>query len=113
MLPEQLSSDYLHLNDFSDLLDSIDYKGSSDDEENCLCNTVLITGPTGVGKTAAVYACAQELGFKVRKGQCQEGVNVMVALKGKPNILPAFIYSSRYLKSMPLLSAVVDKFYLS
>lgn len=31
-----------------------------------LCNTLLITGPTGVGKTAAVYACAQELGFKVQ-----------------------------------------------
>ncbi|XP_037663820.1 ATPase family AAA domain-containing protein 5 isoform X2 [Choloepus didactylus] len=48
-----------------DLLDSIDFKGSSDDEESRLCNTVLITGPTGVGKTAAVYACAQELGFKI------------------------------------------------
>ncbi|XP_025772838.1 ATPase family AAA domain-containing protein 5 [Puma concolor] len=49
-----------------DLSDSIDFKGSSDDEEeNRLCNTVLITGPTGVGKTAAVYACAQELGFKI------------------------------------------------
>nr|XP_014597436.1 ATPase family AAA domain-containing protein 5 isoform X1 [Equus caballus] len=49
-----------------DLSDSIDFKGSSDDEEeSCLCNTVLITGPTGVGKTAAVYACAQELGFKI------------------------------------------------
>lgn len=35
------------------------------DAEDALCNTVLITGPTGVGKTAAVYACAQELGFKV------------------------------------------------
>ncbi|KAM9745967.1 ATPase family AAA domain-containing protein 5 [Menidia menidia] len=35
------------------------------DGEDRLCNTVLITGPTGVGKTAAVYACAQELGFKV------------------------------------------------
>ncbi|XP_044104301.1 ATPase family AAA domain-containing protein 5 isoform X2 [Neovison vison] len=46
--------------------DSIDFKGSSDDEEETrLCNTVLITGPTGVGKTAAVYACAQELGFKI------------------------------------------------
>ncbi|XP_056609371.1 ATPase family AAA domain-containing protein 5 isoform X3 [Triplophysa dalaica] len=33
--------------------------------EELLCNTLLITGPTGVGKTAAVYACAQELGFKV------------------------------------------------
>ncbi|XP_029339759.1 ATPase family AAA domain-containing protein 5 isoform X2 [Mus caroli] len=48
-----------------DLSDSTDFKGSSDDEENRLCNTVLITGPTGVGKTAAVYACAQELGFKI------------------------------------------------
>lgn len=36
------------------------------DGEDMLCNTVLITGPTGVGKTAAVYACAQELGFKVQ-----------------------------------------------
>ncbi|XP_057673840.1 ATPase family AAA domain-containing protein 5 isoform X1 [Corythoichthys intestinalis] len=33
--------------------------------EDLLCNTVLITGPTGIGKTATVYACAQELGFKV------------------------------------------------
>ncbi|XP_054428967.1 ATPase family AAA domain-containing protein 5 [Pteronotus mesoamericanus] len=48
-----------------DLLDRNDFKGSSDEEENRLCNTVLITGPTGVGKTAAVYACAQELGFKI------------------------------------------------
>uniref|UniRef100_A0A3B4ZSR2 ATPase family AAA domain-containing protein 5-like n=1 Tax=Stegastes partitus TaxID=144197 RepID=A0A3B4ZSR2_9TELE len=37
----------------------------SQDLEDMLCNTMLITGPTGVGKTAAVYACAQELGFKV------------------------------------------------
>ncbi|KAL1779864.1 ATPase family AAA domain-containing protein 5 isoform X1 [Sigmodon hispidus] len=50
-----------------DLSDSMNFKCSSDDEdEECrLCNTVLITGPTGVGKTAAVYACAQELGFKI------------------------------------------------
>ncbi|XP_019744276.1 ATPase family AAA domain-containing protein 5 [Hippocampus comes] len=33
--------------------------------EDSLCNTVLIIGPTGIGKTASVYACAQELGFKV------------------------------------------------
>ncbi|XP_056263581.1 ATPase family AAA domain-containing protein 5 isoform X2 [Pseudoliparis swirei] len=37
----------------------------SQDGEDMLCNTMLITGPTGIGKTAAVYACAQELGFKV------------------------------------------------
>lgn len=46
-----------------------DWDGVDDDSqdgEDMLCNTVLITGPTGVGKTAAVYACAQELGFKVQ-----------------------------------------------
>ncbi|XP_053707924.1 ATPase family AAA domain-containing protein 5 isoform X1 [Synchiropus splendidus] len=44
-----------------------DWDGGDDSvfAEDGLCNTVLITGPTGVGKTAAVYACAQELGFKV------------------------------------------------
>uniref|UniRef100_A0A8C5KLL3 ATPase family, AAA domain containing 5 n=1 Tax=Jaculus jaculus TaxID=51337 RepID=A0A8C5KLL3_JACJA len=58
------------------LSDSTDFKGSSDDEEESrLCNTVLITGPTGVGKTAAVYACAQELGFKVSSGLDKQGVN--------------------------------------
>ncbi|XP_035035999.1 ATPase family AAA domain-containing protein 5 [Hippoglossus stenolepis] len=36
----------------------------SQDAED-MCNSMLITGPTGIGKTAAVYACAQELGFKV------------------------------------------------
>lgn len=30
-----------------------------------LTNTVLITGPPGCGKTAAVYACAEELGWEV------------------------------------------------
>ncbi|XP_031690840.1 ATPase family AAA domain-containing protein 5 [Oncorhynchus kisutch] len=39
--------------------------GDSQEGEDFMCNTLLITGPTGVGKTAAVYACAQELGFKV------------------------------------------------
>ncbi|XP_016370183.1 ATPase family AAA domain-containing protein 5-like isoform X2 [Sinocyclocheilus rhinocerous] len=44
-----------------------DFEGDtvSIDHEQELCNTVLMIGPTGVGKTAAVYACAQELGFKV------------------------------------------------
>ncbi|NXK48874.1 ATAD5 protein, partial [Chauna torquata] len=47
-----------------DSLDSFDFQDSKSDieEETNLCNTVLITGPPGVGKTAAVYACAQELG---------------------------------------------------
>ncbi|XP_075417484.1 ATPase family AAA domain-containing protein 5 isoform X2 [Tenrec ecaudatus] len=45
--------------------ESMEFKGSSDEEESRLCNTVLLTGPPGVGKTASVYACAQELGFKI------------------------------------------------
>ncbi|XP_060946846.1 ATPase family AAA domain-containing protein 5 [Limanda limanda] len=50
-------------------------EGSKDSDWDCaeedsqdaedMCNSMLITGPTGIGKTAAVYACAQELGFKV------------------------------------------------
>ena len=38
----------------------------SQDEEADLNNTMLIQGQTGVGKTALVYALAQELGYKVR-----------------------------------------------
>jgi DNA polymerase III delta prime subunit len=30
-----------------------------------LHNTILLTGPPGTGKTAAVYACAEELGWEV------------------------------------------------
>ena len=48
--------------------DSGDFEGEVvfEDCEPELCTALLITGPHGIGKTAAVYACAQELGFKVR-----------------------------------------------
>uniref|UniRef100_A0A8C4SZS9 ATPase AAA-type core domain-containing protein n=1 Tax=Erpetoichthys calabaricus TaxID=27687 RepID=A0A8C4SZS9_ERPCA len=51
----------------SKLKDKNDFKEDDSEEENddFLCNTMLVTGPSGVGKTAAVYACAHELGFKV------------------------------------------------
>ncbi len=39
--------------------------GFSDDEEDNMCNIMLLHGPTGVGKSAAVYAVAAELGFEV------------------------------------------------
>ncbi|XP_069511061.1 ATPase family AAA domain-containing protein 5 [Ambystoma mexicanum] len=61
-----------------------DFEGDSGDEEEFLCNTVLITGPSGVGKTAAVYACAQELGFKVFEvnASCQRsGRQILSQLK--------------------------------
>ncbi|KAK1384333.1 AAA domain-containing protein [Heracleum sosnowskyi] len=35
------------------------------DEENRLKNVLLITGPVGSGKSAAIYACAKEQGFQV------------------------------------------------
>ncbi|XP_060071807.1 ATPase family AAA domain-containing protein 5-like [Ylistrum balloti] len=37
----------------------------SDEEEDRLCNTSLLCGPSGIGKTAVVYGLAHELGFKV------------------------------------------------
>ncbi|KAK6171608.1 hypothetical protein SNE40_019759 [Patella caerulea] len=45
--------------------DSDFYSDDSEDEEDTLCNTMLITGAHGIGKTATVYALAQELGYKV------------------------------------------------
>ncbi|NWR44761.1 ATAD5 protein, partial [Regulus satrapa] len=69
-----------------DSLSSLDFKDSQSDieEETTLCNTVLITGPPGVGKTAAVYACAQELGFKIFEvnASCQRsGRQILSQLK--------------------------------
>ncbi|KFV83431.1 ATPase family AAA domain-containing protein 5, partial [Struthio camelus australis] len=69
-----------------DSLDSLDFKDDKSDieEETNLCNTVLITGPPGVGKTAAVYACAQELGFKIFEvnASCQRsGRQILSQLK--------------------------------
>lgn len=52
----------------ADVWDCGDFQGevgAEDKREEPLCNTMLITGPPGVGKTATVYACCQELGFKV------------------------------------------------
>ncbi|KAM9371324.1 ATPase family AAA domain-containing protein 5 [Phaethornis superciliosus] len=69
-----------------DSLDSLDFRDNKSDmeEETSLCNTVLITGPPGVGKTAAVYACAQELGFKIFEvnASCQRsGRHILSQLK--------------------------------
>ncbi|XP_005101852.1 uncharacterized protein LOC101848052 [Aplysia californica] len=50
----------------SDWSDDSDFIDSDEEEEDLsLCNTIVITGPHGVGKTSSVYALAQEMGFKV------------------------------------------------
>ncbi|XP_057310391.1 uncharacterized protein LOC130648372 isoform X2 [Hydractinia symbiolongicarpus] len=43
-----------------------DFESEDDsDDENVLSNTFLLTGPCGCGTTAAVYACAKQMDFKV------------------------------------------------
>ena len=46
-----------------------EYSDYSSDGQDCAevssNNTALVCGPTGMGKTAAVYALAREMGFKV------------------------------------------------
>ncbi|CAH9136284.1 unnamed protein product [Cuscuta epithymum] len=42
-----------------------DCESDDEDIENRLQNVLLITGPVGCGKSAAIYACAKEQGFQV------------------------------------------------
>ncbi|KAJ9537777.1 hypothetical protein OSB04_030510 [Centaurea solstitialis] len=42
-----------------------DYSSEYIDEETTLKNVLLVTGPVGSGKSAAIYACAKEQGFQV------------------------------------------------
>ncbi|KAE8653870.1 Adenine nucleotide alpha hydrolases-like superfamily protein [Hibiscus syriacus] len=49
------------------------------DEENSLKNVLLVTGPIGSGKSAAIQACAKEQGFKVLESNasdCRNGAVV-------------------------------------
>uniref|UniRef100_A0A670ICV2 ATPase family AAA domain containing 5 n=1 Tax=Podarcis muralis TaxID=64176 RepID=A0A670ICV2_PODMU len=70
----------------SESFDNVDFKDEKWDseEESVLCNTMLLIGPPGIGKTAAVYACAQELGFKIFEvnASCQRsGRQILSQLK--------------------------------
>ncbi|XP_078347147.1 uncharacterized protein LOC144632387 isoform X2 [Oculina patagonica] len=49
----------------SDFQMSDNASDDSDTEGGGLSTAMFISGPTGVGKTAMVYACAEELGYKV------------------------------------------------
>ncbi|GAV84126.1 hypothetical protein CFOL_v3_27570 [Cephalotus follicularis] len=60
--------------------DDYDCYGSDPDSEDIdegttLKNILLVTGPVGSGKSAAVYACAKEHGFKVFECNASEGRN--------------------------------------
>jgi len=40
-------------------------RGCDVPDEAAVTNVMVVTGPTGAGKTAAVHACASELGYRV------------------------------------------------
>ena len=42
-----------------------DFESDESDDEDNLSNTLMLTGPCGCGTTAAVYACAKQMDFKV------------------------------------------------
>lgn len=59
------SSEYSSEDDFIVSDDASSTEGRKKPKKKKHCNTALLVGPCGSGKTAAVYAAAGELGFKV------------------------------------------------
>ena len=64
--------------------DDSDFDVDSDDsvEDNSLCNTVLLTGPHGCGKTSSVYALSLQHGFKVGNIEHPRDNNVHIMVMG-------------------------------
>ncbi|KAK7929949.1 hypothetical protein WMY93_006344 [Mugilogobius chulae] len=96
--PETQSNDLWDCGDFEDEV------GSENETEEQLWNTILISGPSGVGKTAAVYACAMELGFKWKEvlTQLKEATQShLVEISGKDPLKPAFFSSYNTVRNSP------------
>nr|CAB3260964.1 uncharacterized protein LOC100176493 [Phallusia mammillata] len=59
-----------------------DFRLSDEDSRgHGLCNTFVLVGPTGCGKTVTAYTCANELGFKVLEinASCQRSYKQVMA----------------------------------
>jgi flagellar biosynthesis GTPase FlhF len=61
-----------------------DYSDNEEDQGSQLCNTMLMVGPHGVGKTAAVYALASQFSYKVWACKKKE--------KNEPSICKVYKY---------------------
>lgn len=57
---------WLEEEDDSDFHISDEESDESDNEYSSLSSAMLLVGPRGSGKTATAYACAKELGYKVK-----------------------------------------------
>ncbi|KAI7872360.1 hypothetical protein BDF14DRAFT_1954059 [Spinellus fusiger] len=70
-------------NPFQDKEASVSKKKLKRDREEREASLVLMVGPTGIGKTAAVYAAAKEIGydvFEVHPGMRRSGKDVIAAV---------------------------------
>ncbi|CAL5384961.1 unnamed protein product [Camellia sinensis] len=95
-----------------------DCDSENKDEENGLKNVLLVAGPVGSGKSAAVYACAKEQGFhviEVNASDWRTRTNVMQRFGGgvesywvqRTMETPVGSESKQILKSFPIMSNTV------
>ncbi|XP_027874521.1 ATPase family AAA domain-containing protein 5b [Xiphophorus couchianus] len=113
----------------SDSWDCGDFQGEAGLEEGGvepLGKAMLLSGPSGVGKTAAVYACAQELGFKVfevncssqRSGRCvlsqlkETTQSHLVEIPGEDPLKPAYFNNYSANSCTPKSEALPEKLQL-